>query len=151
MADPATSNDTAVVVRRVLNAPPERVFNAWTDAAQYSRWFNPMQAALVSADVDAREGGSFRLTFVGPQKVPFSVKGIYKKVQPNDVLQFTWIWDDEELNVGETLVTIELSAIGSQTELVLTHELLPTEEARTAHAAGWTSLVESLGKYVEGE
>ena len=78
-------------------------------------------------------------------------KGVYRKVRPNEELQFTWIWDDEDLDIGETLVTINLKSIGTQIELVLTHELLPTAEKREGHSQGWNGLLDSLGTYVAGD
>ncbi|HLJ53793.1 MAG TPA: SRPBCC domain-containing protein [Chthonomonadaceae bacterium] len=148
---PETATADAVIVRRVIDAPAEKIFRAWTDPAHIKNWFTPNEAVtMLSADVDAREGGSYRLTFVGPQRVPFSVTGVYRTVRPCSSLEFTWIWDDPDLAVGETLVAVQLNPQGGSTELTLTHTLLPTPEAREGHTQGWTAILESLAANVAG-
>ncbi|MGH7699802.1 MAG: SRPBCC family protein [Gemmatimonadales bacterium] len=54
------------------------------------------------------------------------------------VLVYTWFWETN-VNMGETLVTVEFRDLGGRTEVVLTHELFPTEEDRENHEAGWAA------------
>jgi hypothetical protein len=48
------------------------------------------------------------------------------------------------------LVTVELRRVEEETELVLTHERLPDDEARRRHTAGWLSIVEKLAAHLTG-
>ena len=72
----------------------------------------------------------------------------------------SWIWEPSRDRLGdcvetsapskighETLITVELKAVGGETELTLTHEPLPDEAARDGHAnwnAGFDKLAELL-------
>lgn len=145
-----TAAPEAVVISRTIAAPAERIFNAWIDPSQIKSWFTPHESVtILSAEVDAREGGSYKITFIGGKKIPFSVSGSYRKVSRFTMLVFTWSWDDPELGIGETLVTVKLTEMGAETELVLTHELLPTAERRESHAHGWTAILGNLAKLAE--
>ncbi len=68
--------------------------------------------------------------------------GQYREIRRPERLVFTWI--SSHTAGRETLVTIELRAQGRNTELTLTHEGLPDDEAQRRHQAGWTSIVEKL-------
>ena len=103
--------------------------------------------AARTTDIDARVGGSYRITFLGKQKIPFSVSGDYRRVQPFETLAFTWTWEDSDMDVGETLVTLQLTEQGDSTELVLTHELLPAGDKRDEHEHGWNAILDSFAVY----
>ena len=148
MADLQTANTATLTIRRVIAAPAERIFRAWTDPAQLKSWFTPSEdVTVVSTDIDARVGGSYRITFLGKQKIPFSVSGDYRRVQPFETLAFTWTWEDSDMDVGETLVTLQLTEQGDSTELVLTHELLPAGDKRDEHEHGWNAILDSFAVY----
>jgi uncharacterized protein YndB with AHSA1/START domain len=70
MSDPiaASTGEKRITVTRVLNAPREVVFKAWTDPEQLARWFGPegFEVRRDSVTVELREGGRFELTMVGP-------------------------------------------------------------------------------------
>jgi uncharacterized protein YndB with AHSA1/START domain len=148
MADLQTANANTLTLRRMIAAPADRIFRAWTDPAQLKDWFSPSEAVtLVKADFDVREGGAYRITLIGPKKEPFSVTGIYREVRPYETLAFTWNWEDADLDIGETVVTVQLNDRGASTELVLTHERLPNAEKRDEHAYGWNGLLDALETY----
>jgi uncharacterized protein YndB with AHSA1/START domain len=73
------------------------------------------------------------------------VSGRYTRVDPYDVLAFTWRnpRDEDE----ESLVTIELRDVSGGTELKLTHERFLTEASRDQHAAGWESVLGKLQEF----
>ena len=149
MSDSAASGIQALTVRRLISAPRELIFRAWTDPEQLKKWFGPSDAVTIpSAIVDFREGGSYRITMIGPQKVPFVVRGVYREIRPHDKLVFTWIWEDADLDMGETLVTVDLNEQGAATEVVLTHELFPNADSRGRHAEGWEGSLGKLAAYL---
>jgi uncharacterized protein YndB with AHSA1/START domain len=73
--------------------------------------------------------------------------GTYREVRPPERLVCTWRWEAEP-EYGETLVTVEFLDRGGSTEVVLTHELFPTDEARRGHEQGWTSSLDRLARAV---
>ena len=54
---PSTAVKPSLTLKRRLNAPPEKVYAAWTDAAQIVKWFGPDAGPVSRADTDVRTGG----------------------------------------------------------------------------------------------
>ena len=150
MNGPGSEQAETILFERTYNVPPERVFAAWTEPALLKQWWGPPGSIVEVAEVDLRVGGRYRLGIQrGPQAV-YYVTGVYQAVQPPDKLVFTWRWENPEMDVGRSLVTIELRPNGHKTDLRLTHEQLPTEEARRSHAEGWAGILEVLDKFLAG-
>lgn len=142
-------NDAAVVVRRVFHASRERLFRAWSDPNELIQWFSPDGYRNPSVDADVKPGGRFRIAMQKlPDGEPFFVSGAYRVVEPPARLVFTWTWEDPKLNVHDTLVTIDLLDRGEDTEVVLTHELLPVER-RESHSQGWNAMLTKLATTID--
>ena len=80
-----------------------------------------------------------------PDGPVFYLSGTYREVRPPEKLVYTWRWEAEP-EYGETLVTVEFHDRGGSTEIVLTHELFPTEKARGEHERGWSGCCDKLAK-----
>jgi glutathione S-transferase len=137
----ADDDSATVRVRRVIKAPREAIFAAWTDPASMRHWLAPRSLTVASVKVDLRVGGAYSLVMrMENEDVPHH--GVYREIAPPERLAFTWISGGTQQR--ETLVTIELHEHPDGTELVLTHERLPTADQVTRHTTGWTSIVEKL-------
>lgn len=144
MAKTSARPETTLRLRRTFAAPRERVFRAWTDPKELKRWWGPKGYSTPTADVDLRVGGRFRFGMVKlPKGDLFYLSGTYREVRPYDRLVYTWVWEVEP-EFGEALVTVEFRDRGHSTEVVLAHELFPTEKARDDHDKGWTSCLDRL-------
>ncbi len=130
----------ALVVRRVLAAPPERVFAAWLDPASLAEWMCPGSVASATAEVDPRVGGTFRIVMKHGHEAE-EHWGEYLAIEPPWRVAFTWISAHTERRA--TVVTVELRARGTGTELILTHRRLPPTQV-DAHRKGWTDIVKKL-------
>jgi len=120
-------SDRELVVTRIINAPPHLVFEAWTTAELFQRWWVPKSSGLtlLSCELDVRAGGTYRLVFQHPA-VPegMAFHGRYLEVTAPSRLVWT---NEEEVGNGQvTTVTFEERA--GQTLLVV-HELYPSKEA----------------------
>lgn len=148
MTNNAESHQSEVLIlERTLDAPPERVFAAWTDPSLLRQWWGPPGSVVKVVKVDFRVGGRYRLGIQRGQATYF-VSGVYHTIEPPHKLVFTWRWENVEMDVGRSLVTIEFQANGRKTDLRLTHAQLPTEEARAAHREGWVGILDELGRFV---
>jgi uncharacterized protein YndB with AHSA1/START domain len=132
-------------ITRLLPAPPEEVFAAWTDQASLKEWMCPEAMTVARVNIDVRVGGKFELVMRG-ENGDITHVGEYREIRPPHRLVFTW--QSNPTHQQETLVTVELSPKGKQTELVLVHELLPNEHSAAQHQNGWQSIVEKLGRYL---
>jgi uncharacterized protein YndB with AHSA1/START domain len=136
----------ALTLKRRLNAPPSKIYRAWTDAAKISRWFGPEDAEILRAETDVRVGGRFRIVFRGPDGEEHDVGGVYREVVPNQKLVFTWAW--RSTPERESLVTVALKRDGDGTLLTLLHEQFFDEAARDRHGRGWNGTLDKLESYV---
>lgn len=141
-------------VRRVIRASRQRIFEAWTTAEQFQKWFGPPTSSVVHAEANAEEGGNYRIVATacdsGAGDAPVrksSVSGIYLKVVPNSLLRFTWCpeWNPTE----ESVVTVELRDADGGTEVIIRHEGFVSEDSRDRHEHGWTGTLEKMSGYLE--
>jgi uncharacterized protein YndB with AHSA1/START domain len=153
MAKSSAAADAGLIARpsltfkRHLNAPPEKVYAAWTDPEKIIRWFGRSDAKPGSfeADIDARIGGHFRVSFSTDNEY-YQVGGVYREVVPNQRLVFSWAWHSTPER--ESLVTVSLQREGDGTLLTLCHEQFIDQAARDGHERGWIGALDKLEKYL---
>jgi len=140
-------NVPKVVVRREIAAPAQELFDAWLDPASLAIWMRPGDTLRSAIKVDPRVGGNFEIVMYTPGgAVPHT--GTYKEIDRPRRLVFTWN-SPYALN-NDSLVTVEFRPSRGATEIVLTHEKLPSAEMVVAHTKGWSDILvlieESFGK-----
>lgn len=143
-AEQAFTHRPSLTLKRRLNAPPEKVYAAWTTPAQLAAWFGPQQtmADSVRADLDVRVGGRFRISFKTDDGEYHEVGGVYREVVANQRLVFTWAWHSTPEQQSQ--VTVSLRADGDGSLLTLHHEQLVDDAARDGHLRGWTGTLDKL-------
>ena len=142
----AASPTTAPALRlsRIIAAPRETVFRAWTTPSELKRWAAPGDMATALAEIDLKTGGRFRIHMQGPDGTLHRVIGVYRAVEPPRRLVYTWSWE-EKPDEGDTLVTVEFhDRGGTRTEVVLIHERFASTEVRDRHQQGWTGCLDKL-------
>jgi uncharacterized protein YndB with AHSA1/START domain len=141
----------SVTIEREFDAPIDRVFEAWTQPQNLRQWFHASENTVVdAADVDLRVGGRYRLAIRDPESL-YVVFGSYLRIEAPHVLEFTWQWEVSSLEQAETVVLLELTAIGDRTKLRLTHSKLSTSRSYQAHDQGWIGVLETLATFVQSE
>ena len=135
-----TMASAAVVVRRVIAASAEDLFDAWLDPEALAQWMRPGTIISTVARVDPRVGGAYEITMQG-QDGAYVTKGVYRVIERPRRLVFTWVSGPAENK--ETLVTVDFVRVDQRTEVIVTHEQLP-ESAMPSHRNGWTSGLEHL-------
>jgi uncharacterized protein YndB with AHSA1/START domain len=139
---------TSLEIKRWINAPPSRVYAAWTDPAQLKEWFGPEKVRTRNFTSDPRPGGKYRWDVTSPEGEEMTCHGEYRELVPGKKIVFTWQWEDDEAWENRTsVVTVELSDRDGGTELRLRHEQLPSEESRDRHNDGWNSVLDRLEKF----
>jgi uncharacterized protein YndB with AHSA1/START domain len=127
-----------VRITRIIEAPREEVFRAWTQPEQIRQWWGPGEFTCPEAEVDLRPGGRYRLAMQPIEGDPFIVGGTYREVEPPVRLVYTWCWETGPAADGsESLVTIEFNERGERTELVLTHTEFPEAHGPAPYQMGW--------------
>jgi uncharacterized protein YndB with AHSA1/START domain len=124
-------SDRELVITRMINGPARLVFEAFSNADLFKRWWVPksLGMSLLSCEMDVRVGGKYRLEFAhGDSKLAFF--GTYKEVAPHSRL----VWTNEESD-GGSVTTVTFAENGGKTLLVM-HELYPSKEALDAAGTG---------------
>lgn len=131
-----------VRIRRRVKATAEQVFDLWIKPELMMRWMSPFPGTVVcEASCDPRPGGTFSL-FMSSAESSREVTGTYVQVDRPRKLVFTWI--GPLTNHVKTLVTVELDPRGDETDVVLTHERLPTSAIVDGHTRGWGNILDHL-------
>jgi uncharacterized protein YndB with AHSA1/START domain len=129
----------ALTIRRTFNAPRERVFTAFTDAALLQRWMGPPGSSASNVSFDARVGGEYRVTFTSPAYGEMTAKGVITALRRPEHLAYTWLWEeDDAADEHATSVRIDFIDRGNQTELIFVHDGFVSAESRDRHELGWS-------------
>jgi uncharacterized protein YndB with AHSA1/START domain len=133
---------------RVIRAPREKVFSAWTTPELLLQWWGPGPVTCPEAHVDLREGGEYRLANLEPDGSITWISGRFERVSVPDELVYTW---NVSIVPGEpTLVRVRFLPHAEGTELVLTHERFAVEAVRDMHIEGWGLCIDKLGAMLGG-
>jgi uncharacterized protein YndB with AHSA1/START domain len=144
-----TTLSPVLTIRRLFDAAPDAVFDAWLEREQWQAWIGPEGCHCDVPVLDARVGGRYQLLMRWSDGREIPVEGVFKTIERPRKLSFTWGWALS--GKADTLVSLDFRAVGGQTELTLIHEGLPTPEDREGHGKGWNSTLNKLARYVKGE
>ena len=78
-----------LVITRLVDAPREKLYRAWTDPALLKQWFAPKPYTTTEAELDVRPGGASRIVMRSPDGQDMPMHGVYLEVVPNEKLVFT--------------------------------------------------------------
>jgi uncharacterized protein YndB with AHSA1/START domain len=158
-----------VILTRIINAPRELVFEAWTEARHIKNWFGP-RIFRAEAETDPRKGGKFRIAMIGTDaappeyKGPYPMKGIYKEfikpekvVYTNDLSEHPQDWQDflkgqienydgQDFLHGETAVTFDDVEGKTKVTITSTFDSDAVRDAylKTGMNEGWTESLDKL-------
>ena len=143
-------------VTRVINASPEKLFNAWTDPALLKQWFAPLPWTVAKAEADVRPGGTNLIVMRNPEGKEYPGHGVYLEVIKNRRLvftnAFTKAWEPSEqkpLMVVE--VTFEPRGANTNYTARVRHWTIADREAheKMGFHQGWVTCAEQLAALVE--
>lgn len=134
----------AIEVRRTFRASAERVFEAFANPALLREWSAPGEHRNERIEVDFRVGGRYRREMRFPDGSRHVLSGTYREIDPPRRLVYTYVW--ETLPVGETVVEIELTPRGNETELRLVHSGFDDATFAADHQRGWNDCFARLAR-----
>jgi uncharacterized protein YndB with AHSA1/START domain len=142
---------STVKLHRVLRAPPERVYRAFLDADAMAKWLPPHGFTCKVHQLDARVGGSYRMSFTNfSSGQSHSFGGKYLELVPNERIRNTDTFDDPNLP-GEMQTTVSLRPVSCGTELDIVQEGIPEAIPREGCYLGWQESLTLLAQLVEAE
>lgn len=155
-----------VLIVRVLDAPRELVFRAWTDAEHLKRWYAPDGCTLSAFSGEIRRGGAFHSCIRTPDGTECWCKGVYKEVVRNERLVYTMRLSDargrdvDTKNThlsghadwpAETTVTVTFENLSGKTKMTLYQTVQEDVARRTGAYPSWLQMFDRLAAMTLGE
>ena len=138
-----------VRLHRVLRAAPERIYRAFLDADAMAKWLPPYGFTCKVHQMDARVGGTFRMSFSNfSSGAGHSFGGEYLELVPNERIRYTDKFDDPNLP-GVIEVTVVLRAVSCGTDVNITQTGLPEVIPLEMCYLGWQESLVQLAHLVE--
>ena len=151
MSTESTTQTGTVRLHRVLTAPPERIYRAFLDADALAKWLPPHGFTGRVHEMDAREGGGYRMTFTNfSSGNSHSFGGTFVELVPNERIRHTDKFDDPNLP-GEMQTTIILRKVMVGTEIEIVQEGIPAVIPTEACYLGWQESLTLLAQLVQPE
>ncbi len=141
----------SVHLHRVLRAKPEKIYKAFLDAEAMVKWLPPHGFTAKVHHLDARVGGSYRMSFTHfSNGQSHSFGGEYLELTPYERIRYDDQFEDPNLP-GKMQVTISLTAVSCGTELRIVQEGIPAIIPVEACYLGWQESLNLLAQLVEPE
>ena len=146
-----TSATNTILLHRVFQAPPERVYRAFLDANAMVKWLPPNGFTGQVHHLEAKVGGTYKMSFTNfTTGKSHSFGGEYLELIPNERIRNTDRFDDPNMP-GEMQNTITLTKVSLGTELNIVQEGVPAVIPAEACYLGWQESLTLLAQLVEAE
>ena len=136
--------ELSLTVNRRINAPAQKVFDAWLDPKMLARFMIPGEGGRVpKAETDPKVGGRFHIVMTsGDKEIPH--EGSYRTINPHTQIVFSW---ESPFSADGSMVTLNFKPAGANaTDLELVHEKFANEQSRDGHTGGWTAILAKLAE-----
>ncbi|MCR4267745.1 SRPBCC family protein [Nitratireductor sp. ZSWI3] len=145
------ASDRELVLARIIDAPRENIFRAWTDAEILKTWFVPAPWTIAKAELDVRPGGANLIVMRDPDGNEYPNPGVYLEIVENERIvitdAYTGEWQPSEKPFMTAIITLEDAGEGKTRYIA--RALHWTVEDREAHEKmgfheGWGQCAEQL-------
>jgi uncharacterized protein YndB with AHSA1/START domain len=123
--------DREIVLSRVVSAPRQLVFKAWTDPQHLPLWFGPTGFKVETQEIDIRAGGRWRFVFVAPDGTRYDNRMVFLKVEAPRLLELDH-GSDKDGDPGNFRVIVTFDEQGDGKTVVTLRQLHPTKDQRDA-------------------
>jgi uncharacterized protein YndB with AHSA1/START domain len=143
---------SGVEVRRLLDAPPGKVFAAFADKKLVAQWLRPSpDVKLTVLAFDFRPGGAYRFAYDVSDHQQMIVGGTFRAIDAPARIVFTWLIEPPDEHAGiDSEVTVQLVPRGSSTELTIRHAKFGRKDADMRHEQGWRGALDLLETSLRG-
>lgn len=145
-----TTSDRELVLTRLIDAPRESLYRAWTEPALLKQWFAPMPWTTSHAELDVRPGGAATVTMRSPDGNDMPCPGVYLEVVPNQRLVFTdaytSAWQPSQKPFMTVILTFEDEGGRTRYTARVRHWTVADREAheKMGFHAGWAQCADQL-------
>jgi uncharacterized protein YndB with AHSA1/START domain len=140
---------STVRLHRVLRAPPERLYRAFTDPAAFERWLPPFGFIGKVHAMEPEVGGAWRMSFTNfGSGHSHAFGGKYLELVPGQRIVYDAAFDDPQLP-GTMKTSVTLTAVSCGTELSVVQEGIPEVIPAEMCYLGWQESLVALAQLVE--
>jgi uncharacterized protein YndB with AHSA1/START domain len=153
-SDAAPASDRELVLTRLIDAPREKVFRAWTDPALLKQWFAPLPYTTPVAELDVRPGGGNLIVMRSPEGQDLPNRGVYLEVVKNERLvitdAYTNAWEPSEKPFMTVILTFENEGGKTRYTARVRHWTVADREAheKMGFHQGWGQCADQLAALV---
>jgi uncharacterized protein YndB with AHSA1/START domain len=131
----ATLIEREIVLSRVIDAPRELVFDAWTDRRHLTQWFGPKDFSVTTHEIDLRTGGKWRFDMRAPDGTLYPNRIDFLEIRKPELLVFDHGTDqDDDPHRFRVTITFDVQSDG---KTVITLRQLHPSKARRDTAIGF--------------
>lgn len=142
------SKTRTLIIKRMITAPPERIYRAFLDPDAMAKWLPPHGFTGRVTKSDVKVGGGYKMTFTNfTTGESHSFGGTYVELTPNERICYTDKFDDPNMP-GEMEVTIELRKTTVGTEVTITQKNIPEQIPVEFATMGWQESLHLLEQLV---
>jgi uncharacterized protein YndB with AHSA1/START domain len=136
-----------LTVQRVIRATPERLFDAWTEPEQLTKWWGPPSVTCIAAEVDLKIGGRYRIANELPDGKVLWISGVFEVVKRPSRLIYTWqLAPDGPIE----RVTVKFVPQRGDTKVIIVHERILDAATRDGHEQGWFGCLDGVAEFLSG-
>ena len=135
----------SITLKRIVNCSVERAYDSWINPDLAKQWLCPLGLTVPEAIIEPKVGGIYRVVMQEPTGERPTTNGIIKELVLNQKLVFTWKWENDKHQDGETIVTLMFKPLEkNKTEFTMVQEQLKSEKSKNSHTQGWGSVFNHL-------
>ena len=138
-------------ISRMLPAPRDAVFAAFTEPEQLSKWWGPKGFTIPRLDFEPRVGASYRIEMQPPEGDAFHLTGEFREVERPERLAFTFVWEPADADDIETVAELSFRDLDESTEVSLSQGPFKTDERLELHRDGWGDSFDRLERLLAAE
>ena len=126
-----------IVMAYSFDAPPERLFEAWTSCESMAHWYGPEGHALVVCEMDLRAGGSWRFVTRDASGQETALRGVYQEIAPPTRLVQTEMWEEMPDFVTTVTSTLVPEGAGTRMTSVAAHPAAESRDGAVGYGMEW--------------
>jgi uncharacterized protein YndB with AHSA1/START domain len=149
MTSPIKVADNELLIVRSFDAPPSLIFALWSNPDHLKRWIGPKGFTCREAMIDFRVGGVYRVMIESPERGESWFGGVYREIEPDKRLVFTFTWDEGPSAGREMLITITFEERGGKTIQTFHQAPFRDAAARDRHVHGWNGGFDKEEMYLQ--
>jgi len=153
-AESAPTSDRDLVLTRIIDAPPEKLYRAWTEPELLKQWFAPLPYITPVAELDVRPGGAILVVMRGPDGIDMPNRGVYLEVVKNERLvstdAYTRAWEPSPKPFMTLILTFERQGTKTKYTARVRHWTVADREAheKMGFHEGWGICADQLAALV---